>query len=472
MKLFLLCIDGASWNVMDGLLNDSQLPHLARLISEGSKGTLDNFGVEKSPIIWTSIATGKRPEQHGIQDFVARQLRLWKFAWLNPALLSSMPYRIINYLEKLGVVRRVSVQSSMRKCKAIWNILTDAGKTANVVNWWATHPAEKINGYMVSDHANYFRMKLRKDDDSINSIFWVGKSGFFRRKKGDMSDSAMLKMKNAVHPSKFAERVCSLSADIKESELLKRIAKFIEITPSDREKLRDIPSFHRSDPLSVLKFSIYQDEFAKRSLLLSLSESKEQPDFLSVYLGGLDAISHHFWKYMFPHDFSPIDSEEMDKFQHILSQYYVYMDEILGHFRDELERDTAIIVISDHGFESVEVEGAEGANSGSHASAPDGIFIIGGNSAIKRADVNTKMVDITPTALYLLGLPVGEDMAGAVLTEAIQEDYLHQHPVAVVDTWENDVDVLKNDVESRGDTETSEVEEEVKDRLRALGYID
>ena len=43
----------------------------------------------------------------------------------------------------------------MRKVKALWNILSDAGRSVAVVGWWATWPAEPVRGAVVSDHTCY-----------------------------------------------------------------------------------------------------------------------------------------------------------------------------------------------------------------------------------------------------------------------------------------------------------------------------
>ena len=47
------------------------------------------------------------------------------------------------------------VTSRMRKVKALWNILSDAGRRVDVVGWWATWPPENVNGSIVSDHTCY-----------------------------------------------------------------------------------------------------------------------------------------------------------------------------------------------------------------------------------------------------------------------------------------------------------------------------
>jgi predicted AlkP superfamily phosphohydrolase/phosphomutase len=76
-------------------------------------------------MLWTSIATGKRAYKHGIHGF-------------------SEP------LPDGSGVRPITLLA--RKTKAVWNILNQTGHRSLVVGWWPSHPAEPINGVMVSNH--------------------------------------------------------------------------------------------------------------------------------------------------------------------------------------------------------------------------------------------------------------------------------------------------------------------------------
>ena len=75
-------------------------------------------------MLWTSIATGKRADKHGICGFT-----------------EPLP-------DASGIG---SVRSTSRKCKAVWNILSQCGLKSNLVGWFATNPAEPINGVMITD---------------------------------------------------------------------------------------------------------------------------------------------------------------------------------------------------------------------------------------------------------------------------------------------------------------------------------
>jgi hypothetical protein len=62
-----------------------------------------------------------------------------------------------------------------------------------------------------------------------------------------------------------------------------------------------------------------------------------------------------------------------------------------------------------------------------------------------------------------MGLLVGKDMDGCVLQEMFEEEFLAIHPVAYIDTWED------NDWQYEKDAEV--VTDELKEHLRSLGYL-
>ena len=117
--------DAADWKVARPLMAAGEMPNLARLVSGGAAGNLATISPPLSPMLWTSIATGKRPTKHGIHGFS------------EPAPQGNG----VRPITTLG-----------RKTKAIWNILHQNGRKPSVVGWWPSHPAEPIRGVMVSNH--------------------------------------------------------------------------------------------------------------------------------------------------------------------------------------------------------------------------------------------------------------------------------------------------------------------------------
>ncbi len=117
--------DAADWKVIHPLMDAGRMPHLQRLVERGAMANLATLKPVLSPMLWTSIATGKRPYDHGILGFT------------EPT-------------PDGGTVQPVSALS--RKTKALWNILNQQGMTSHVVGWWPSHPVEPLRGAMVSNH--------------------------------------------------------------------------------------------------------------------------------------------------------------------------------------------------------------------------------------------------------------------------------------------------------------------------------
>jgi tetratricopeptide (TPR) repeat protein len=123
-KVLLIGWDAADWKIINPLLDSGLMPTLNEFINQGVMGNLATLRPVLSPMLWNSIATGKRAYKHGIHGFTEPD-----------------PHG--------GGIRPVS--STSRKVKALWNILSQRGYRTHVLGWFAGHPAEPINGISVSD---------------------------------------------------------------------------------------------------------------------------------------------------------------------------------------------------------------------------------------------------------------------------------------------------------------------------------
>src|SRR5437868_15420995 len=123
-RVLLIGWDAADWKIINPLLDAGLMPTLNAFVNGGVMGNLATLQPILSPMLWNSIATGKRAHKHGIHGFVE----------LKPDGTGIRP-----------------VMSTSRKVKAIWNILTQAGLKAQVFSWFASHPAEPIHGVCVSN---------------------------------------------------------------------------------------------------------------------------------------------------------------------------------------------------------------------------------------------------------------------------------------------------------------------------------
>ncbi len=184
-KVLVVGWDAADWDIINPLLSQNKMPHLQKLIHQGASGTIQTLQPALSPMLWTSIATGKTANKHGILGFIEPDL-------------------------ETGNPRPASVTS--RQCKAIWNILTQHHLKTNVIGWWPSHPAEPINGVAVS---NLFT-KNDKDKNVITS---------------------------SVYPQSWEERIanCRVYAeDISLTELLNFVPKALTINQNNDKHLHSL----------------------------------------------------------------------------------------------------------------------------------------------------------------------------------------------------------------------------------------
>ena len=123
-KLLLIGWDAADWKIIGPLIAKGQMPALKSLIDKGVYGNLSTMNPPYSPMLWTSVATGKTPDKHGVLGF-------------------------IEVLPEMEGVRPVT--SNSRKVRALWNILHHNKLKSNLVGWWPSYPAEPIDGVVISN---------------------------------------------------------------------------------------------------------------------------------------------------------------------------------------------------------------------------------------------------------------------------------------------------------------------------------
>src|SRR5262249_35079148 len=122
-----LGLDAVDWEIVDRLVGEGRMPNFARLVREGYSAKLASFLPLVSPILWTSAATGTAPDVHRVLDFQE----------VDPST---------------GI--KVPISGRWRAVPAVWNVASAEGRSVGVVGWWATHPAEEVRGFFVSDRAS------------------------------------------------------------------------------------------------------------------------------------------------------------------------------------------------------------------------------------------------------------------------------------------------------------------------------
>ncbi|NIL99648.1 MAG: hypothetical protein GTO30_06170 [Acidobacteria bacterium] len=408
-RVVLVGIDGLDWKILRPMIEAGRAPHLARFVAGGASGDLSTLLPTYSPNLWASVATGKVPGKHGIDGFAKRSASDAK--------------------------KLVPFTSNMRRAKALWNVLGDAGKDVAVVGWWTTWPAEQVRGVMVSDRMQYNRFNI-----------WLGLAHHGQDLPGQTWPRDL-----------FEELVDATVVDEKvEAEFFRRF---------DPENPEPVLRRDLHDPWYEL-FLVYGRDRAYAEILDRVLD-RGPYDFVAYYLNGPDIASHYFWKYRFPGEWPrPLPEEDVRRHGDVIESYYAWVDDSIAPLLEQADERCLVIVISDHGF----VSGARGDSrhiSGIHYNtAPDGIIAMAGGGVPAGATLDRAgILDIAPTVLHALGLPVGRDMDGRVLPIFAEGTGASGVELTFVDTHETGDG--PTDTEPR-DTEHDEV---ILEKLRALGYI-
>jgi hypothetical protein len=241
--------------------------------------------------------------------------------------------------------------------------------------------------------------------------------------------------------------------------------------------------------LESCAWSVRADE-ATRRIALRLAAESPAPDLFAVYFGMPDVVSHRFWRFHEPAAFEhPPSAKEVERFGEVVRDAYVHIDEVIGELVAALPPGATFLVVSDHGMHAhntssrfdVRVRGRFELESGAHKDGPPGLFVAAGD-AIRRVGPRAPVreltgsdlpdighvMDLTPTILALLGIPIGRDMGGAVLEHVLADGFLRDHPVSHVDT--HDTPEWRA---SRGrPAPVVPGTEERLEQLRSLGYIE
>ena len=193
---------------------------------------------------------------------------------------------------------------------------------------------------------------------------------------------------------------------------------------------------------SLAKNSFLRDSAAEESA--SAERNEHQQQVLHLQLDGLNSVQAYFYKYSFPQQYGDIAQERIERYGSVIERYYEYYDGLIGKFLTGLKEDEILVVYSPFGVEPLPlwkrfVERLLGDTdiSAYHELAPDGVVFFYGQGVRKaKHEEPIRIVDIAPTLLYFLGLPVGRDMDGIVRSSVFGDDFIAENPIIYISSYE------------------------------------
>ena len=150
-RWILIAVDGVSKEILDRFASTNSIPHLKTMMEKTAPAQFRIEEPSEPPIVWTSIATGVTPAQHGIRTPDVRRWR-GQSSWLQETPLSLAVHSIMVHA---GFGQRQPVSGYLRKVKTFWEILSDHGLRVGVVNWWGSWPARELRGWNISERYYY-----------------------------------------------------------------------------------------------------------------------------------------------------------------------------------------------------------------------------------------------------------------------------------------------------------------------------
>ncbi|HEX8186599.1 MAG TPA: alkaline phosphatase family protein [Blastocatellia bacterium] len=262
-RLLVIGLDGASFNVLDSLIEKGYLKNLAKLIEGGARANLETTFPPITAVAWSSFMTGKNPGKHGIFEFVR-----------------------LDHDSK----RELAVNASFRQGRAIWDLLSDAGKRVIVHNFPCTYPPHDLNGLMIAD---FMTPRGRRD----------------------------------------FTRPLSLLSEIEE--------KF------GPYRLHLNQTYSGGNVEGVLEELF--DELEYKAEVTEYLMTRYEWDAFFQYFWGTDRIQHELW-HIFDEEHPRHNKEEARRYRDRVYEYFDRVDEIVARLMILAGDDALVWVASDHGF--------------------------------------------------------------------------------------------------------------------------
>jgi predicted AlkP superfamily phosphohydrolase/phosphomutase len=263
-KVMVIGLDGATFDLIRPWIEDGTMPTLQRMIKEGASGVLTTTLPPISSSAWASFATGKNPGKHGLVDFVHPRQNSYQVSIVSP---------------------------QQRASKAIWNLLSAAGRKVGIVGMPVTYPPEEVNGYMISDF-----LTPRSSDDYTYPLSLAGELE-------EAMGGFPLLPDERYRSTKFTDR-------------------FIDDMATDVEQR--------------LEGSLY------------LLEHKAW-DFFFLLFWSNDMLQHETWSLLdetHPHH----DPQRARMYKGMVVDFHRKLDRAVGRLLDKLGPEDLFVVMSDHGF--------------------------------------------------------------------------------------------------------------------------
>jgi hypothetical protein len=385
-RAIIIALDGGSLELIARAASEGRLPNFGRLLDSGALMHLATLHPTSAEAVWSAVATGKLPQKNGV-----RSAGIYRLSRGGEEVRLLPDFCFANTLVRFGFLTEEPYTSAAMRARPLWSILSLQGRTVGVVNWPLTYPAPAVRGYVVSDRYAHVLTAA-----------------------GAVVDQSML------YPIDLrGEVIATTQASMDE----------LSVAPARFESL--LPERHlipgRTD-------RVY------RGVARALSQSHPATVTMARYQSP-DPIGHYFLRYAAPAAFGNVTQGERERYGSVLEGHYALIDEAIGRAIEEIGPSGLLLVVSGYGMEPlslgkriIERMIGDPEVNGTHESAPDGFLMAYGAAVASGRLPRASVVDLVPTLLYFLGLPIGRDMDGYARTDMFRRDFTEGRPITFIPT--------------------------------------
>jgi len=272
-------------------------------------------------------------------------------------------------LVRLDVVRDQPNSSAAWRARPLWTILGDYGFSSGIVRWPLTYPAQPITGFLITDRFHQLVGSMIEPDE------------------------------HSVYPP--------------------------EILPAARDAFAGSTGAGQSDELYG---RAARDVIAQHPVQLEAVRYQE-----------LDTAGHSYLRDAQPRAFGDVTDEVRQQNAAVLDRAYGSIDSVIGAAIERQAPGDLLLVVSGFGMQPVGAIKQLAARilrdpdvSGTHENAPDGFILAYGTPVAPGRKQRGSIVDVTPTILYFLGVPIGRDMDGYARADLFTRAFTAERPITFI----------------------------------------
>lgn len=391
-RVVMILLDGGSLDFISTATLQGKLPNFGKILDSGAAMHLATLRPTQPDPVWTTVATGKLPWKTGV-----RSAALYHVPAASDRLELLPDDCFAQGLVHFGLLKTTSHSSNSLRVRPLWRILATAGISAGIVNWPLTYPAQPTRGYVVSP------------------LFYRPGDPFL-----EPDDPA------SIYPPEDLPLARSAGEQVERGTEDAQLAGL----------RRDGARWRIAGAQPFVTDRMYEQ-------VAQAMQAKARPRLSAVRYTQLDEAGHAFLRYTMPREFGDVTPEERRRYGALLETAYARVDAMVGRAMASLEPDDLLLVVSGFGMEPLDIgkrvlERALGNPdlSGSHEDAPDGFIMAWGRDVAPGRKQRAAAVDVVPTILYFLGMPVARDMDGYPRTDIFERDFTDVRPLASIPTYE------------------------------------